>query len=102
MIVTGVPSLADVSTTASQMAYHGSDVLLVAEEEAGAREAEVVRALLEALAVVAVADEEQQRVDAALAHAGEHRQEIVGPLHRRHPAEPADDELPFRRCRGGA
>ena len=72
------------------------DVLLVAEEEAGAREAEVVRALLEALAVVTVADEEQQRVDAALAHAGEHRQKIVGPLHRRHPAEPADDELPFR------
>ncbi len=54
-----------------------------------------MRALLEALAVVAVAHEQQQRVDTALADAGEHRQEIVGPLDRGHPAEPPDDELPL-------
>ena len=44
MMVTGVPSLADVSTTASQIAVPRGDLVLVAEEEARAREAEVERA----------------------------------------------------------
>ena len=69
------------------------DVVLVAEEEARARETEVVRTLLEPLAVVAVAHEEEQRVDPALAQPGEHRQEVVRPLDGGHAAEPADDEL---------
>jgi len=55
-----------------------------------------VGALLEPLSVVAVAHEEEERVDAPLPGAREHRQEIVRPLHRGHPAEPSDDELPGR------
>ena len=92
MIVAGVPSLAEVRTTASRDREPGRDVLLVAEEEARARDAELVRALLEALAVVAVADEEEQRVDTALAERDERRQQVVGLLDGGHAAEPADDE----------
>ena len=44
--------------TASQIANHCATLLLVAEEEARPRDAEVVSALLEQLAVVAVADEQ--------------------------------------------
>jgi hypothetical protein len=72
------------------------DLLLVAEEEAGAGEPEVVRPLLEPLPVVTVADEQQERVDASFPDARQHRQEVVGSLHRRHAPEPPDDELPGR------
>ncbi len=92
MIVAGVPSLAEVSTTASRDREPGRDVLLVAEKEARARDPELVRALLEPPAVVAVADEEEKRVDAAPAERDERRQQVVGLLHGGHPAEPADDE----------
>ena len=52
-----------------------------------------MRALLEAWPVVAVADEHEQRVDPALPGSREHREQVLRPLDRGHPAEPADDEL---------
>jgi hypothetical protein len=49
----------------------GRDILLVPEEETVAGDPEIVGALLEPRPVVAVADEQEQRVDAAFAYADE-------------------------------
>ena len=47
---------------------------------------------LDRLAVGAVADEAEPRVDAALAQARERGEHVRDALDRRHPADPADDE----------
>ena len=48
--------------------------------------------LLQPLAVVAVADEEEQRVHPLLAQAAQRRRQVVRLLHRGHPSEPGHDE----------
>ncbi len=68
------------------------DVLLVAEEEAALDHAELVGVALEALAVGAVSDEHGIRVDAALHELLKRAHDALGALHRRHAADPADDE----------
>ena len=55
-------------------------------------DAELVRAVLELLAVGAVADHAEHGVDAAVAEALERDQDVVRALHRRHAADPADGE----------
>jgi hypothetical protein len=57
-----------------------------------AGDAQIVSSLLEAGSIVSVSDEQEECIDPSLAQSDEHRHEIVGALHRRHPAEPPDDE----------
>ena len=68
------------------------DVLLVAEEERVADDAQLVRAILELAAVGAVADHAERRVDAAVPETLEGHQDVVRALHGRHAADPAHRE----------
>ena len=67
--LTGVPSFADGQDEGVDRAVEAADVVLVADEEAVARDPELVRGALELLAVGAVADETERCIDAALAAA---------------------------------
>ena len=92
MSVTGVPSFAEVRTIASHAAYQRADVLLVAEKQHRLRQPAPVREPFEPLPIDAVADEQEQRVDATLTERGERVEQVVRPLDGCHAAEPADDE----------
>jgi hypothetical protein len=61
-----------------------------------ADDAELVRAPLDLLAVRAVPDHAQARVDAALPQPPHREQHVVRPLHARHPPDPADREAAGR------
>src|SRR5204862_147858 len=65
-------------------------VALIAGEDRAANDAEVVRALLDLLAVGAVADQAQRRVYAARAEAPERLEQVADALDRRHAADPPD------------
>ena len=68
------------------------DVVLVAEEEAVANDAEVVGELLESVAIRPVTDEAEDGVDPGVAQVLAREEDVLGSLHGRHAADPADDE----------
>src|SRR5439155_3245616 len=75
-----------------ERSVEGRDVLLEAEEERLAHDAQVVRPSLDRGPLGPVTDETEAGVDAELAQAPEGEQHVLSSLHSRHPADPADDE----------
>ena len=70
----------------------GGDLLLVAEEEAVADDAQLVRAALDGVAIRAVADHAEHGVDAALAEGAHGEEHVVGALDAGHPSDQLTDE----------
>ena len=68
------------------------DVLLVADEERLAHDAEVVRALLELRSIRPIADHAEHCVDAFVAQALERDEDVVRALHGSHASDPPDSE----------
>ncbi len=78
------------------------NVGLIPDEVGRPRDAELVRNLLEPLAVRAVADHAQDRGNASLPRRADDLEDGVGVLHAGHAPDPADDEGVLRESRRGA
>ena len=89
---TGVPSFADVSRRASKDAYQGRMLFWKPTSRQRSATPSSARERLHVGAVLAVADEHEQRVHVRVEERAQRPDQVERPLDRREPAGPADDE----------